>query len=199
MTDEPSDRRSASVLITVLGLCLACLTSVACSSLGISSEADRIAREFVDKTFSHCGDSYFGTVQGFKGNFSRFVEIKGLSVSVRPIDIQEADKLNGYDWSGEIAIRCSASREFEKSGIFGNGGWADWHSGCGTGLLLNTEPEILVPLSKRNGQWFFYAAAPDRKQDGAWADLVSQLKAHAQSAASYTSQKPSCGEIPSEQ
>jgi hypothetical protein len=198
MTTHNPYRSFTSLAMMVIVLSFGCLTQGGCSSIrstGAGSEADHMASEFVEKTFSHCGDSYLGNIPGLFPKIPRLVEIKGFSVTVRSINIQEADRLNGYEWKGEILIRCSSSRDLSISGNSGK-----WYSGFGDGVLnVVIHPEIGVPLSKRNGQWFFYGeAAPDRTiQTGSSSldiDRANHLHGNMQNAASYNPKRISCSD-----
>ena len=77
------------------------------------------------------------------GNLS---EIKGLDVQIQDNGITDADKLNGFEWSGSIVIRCNSIRDFYNA-------WSEWRMGCGQNGLSAT----YVPLSKWKGQWLFYS------------------------------------------
>jgi hypothetical protein len=170
--------------ISVFSLAVVCLAG--CSLL--RSEADA-AQRFVDKSFSRCGNSYLGAVPGRIG--TSFSEIRGLSVSTRSNGITDADRLNGYEWSGNILIQCNSIRDFNSFR-----GWSEWYSGCAS----LTSSVITVPLSERKGRWFFYGNAPDTEPAGGWAGLMSGAGlAGAQSEASYNPKRISCTVVPNDQ
>lgn len=153
------------------------------------TEAESAAQRFVDKTFSNCGASYVRPVAGRIG--TSFSEIRGLSVSVRSNGITDADKLNGYEWSGNILMQCNSIRDFNSFH-----GWSPWYSGCSS----LTSSTITVPLSKWKGQWTFYANAPDTEPAGGWAGLFAGGGlSGARTEASYNPKKFGCSVIPNSQ
>lgn len=191
---------------TLLILSMSCLTLSSCSHVRIGTDpADRLAQEFVDKTFSHCGNSYFGAVPDSTDPLGpRFCQIRDLSVSARSYGLADADKLNGYEWSGEIAIHCGSTRALDKSG-----GWSDWRPGCSTNAFGGPlgdvfrdptgESVIRVPLCKRAGQWYYFANAPDPGQLRPFQELLSHGRDKAQPATSYSPERIACAVIPADQ
>jgi hypothetical protein len=152
------------VRISIVIVALASLAG--CSLRVFRSEADEAAQRFIDKSFSKCGDSYLGSIPGRL--WATYSQVKGLSVSTQPQDLSAADKLNGYEWIGQIRIECSSVRDFSQLR-----GWSQWYSGCG-GMAIGVSA-VYIPLYKRNGKWLFY---------GKWDD------------ASYSPKIFSCGQIP---
>jgi hypothetical protein len=156
------------VRIPVVILALVCL--VGCSLLGFRSESDEVAQRIIDKSFSKCGDSYLGKVPG--RSWAVFSQIKGLTVTTASQNLSTADKLNGYQWVGQIWIGCSAVRDFGKFSGWSSG-WSSGSSWCG-GLAVATTGDS-IPLCKMNGKWFVF---------GKWE------------AASYKPERIDCGKIP---
>jgi hypothetical protein len=156
------------VRISIVALALACLA--ACSLHVFRSEADEAAQRFIEKSFSKCGDSYLGTIPGRR--WAIYSQVKGLTVTTESQDLSPADKLNGYQWIGQIWIGCSAVRDFGKFSGW-SPEWAPGSSWCG-GLAVATTGDA-IPLCKRDGKWFVF---------GKWEE------------ASYNPKKIDCGEIP---
>lgn len=93
-------------------------------------------------------------LNNFKGH--DYVEMKDVTVKITSLEITEADKLNGVEWSGYAEFHAKAGRFHFPAEIKGNSGdsgsqssqrWDEWKMGD----FLNMLPTFY--LHKTNGQW----------------------------------------------
>jgi hypothetical protein len=122
------------------------------------SEAEVAAQTVWNGIVTRCGNHWFaGTIKpevvmGAAGatvaSTSTLVEYQRVTVGVTPNHLDEADALNGLEWSGAAELkggfyRSHLSLEGEK--------WGDWQSANGTQLFV---------LRKQRGVWAFAFVDP---------------------------------------
>lgn len=132
--------------------CVSWLFVLGCSSCSpfrsaVRSQADGAAEQFVEKAFTKCGDSYYGMLGKYG---TELTQMKDISVTTGVETLSAADKLNGYEWMGEIVIHCRASRAYSSSGRYS--GWQEWQPSCNS---WEPSGSIEVQLAKKNGQWLY--------------------------------------------
>lgn len=103
-------RKSTELLVLILYCTLL-------ESCGLSSEAQKVAQQAMDKKVRRCGNSYFTKRPGQNW----FWEIKDFHWKVAPRSLSEADRLNGWEFNGDINFNYSAVRE-----AFGDKCWRNW-------------------------------------------------------------------------
>ena len=120
---------------------LACAGKSSPASAG-AKEAQREAEKFWFAQITKCADSYYREAN-LKGGGREVFEIKEPSVRLAPWKVDDADRLNGIEWHGMIALEAKAVR------VWGSmlGHWETWSNGAGR--LSDRE----YPMQKVNGQW----------------------------------------------
>jgi hypothetical protein len=145
----------------------------------LQTEAEKKAQEYVERTIANCGNGYYVRI-----NWTEFVlnsllqqqelfEIKAPVPVVKETPLTEADKLNGIEWRGSLAILTAAHRKLEGQR------WGEWRDG---GPKQVTMGELGDPALLYLGDGSFY------KKQERWS--IDQPDANP----SYI--KPSCSEIP---
>lgn len=140
--------QSLSLILTLFGL-MTLLVFSGCDKLQQSSNQKHIkqtksggnldaqALEMVEITLNRvlpkCGDSWF-SIEKIHSN-ETLIEHKGLTLTIKPWPVNEADKLNGLEWQGEV--QGSESRRFNHGQ-----GWNEWYTSY-----------ISVYAEKRNAGW----------------------------------------------
>ena len=101
----------------------------------------------------HCGDAWYGWGGG-SGDFrGTILELKDISVEVKPYELSKADRANGIEWKGLVFIKCDLYREHVGKE------WGKWKDGSGgvrifqIGFLQMTEEPGVVSLVIENGEW----------------------------------------------
>jgi serine/threonine-protein kinase len=108
------------------------------------SEAQEETQKQFQKVYTKCGDSYFSKtlVQGL-------VEYKDVTFSVKQIDLEEADRLNGVEWKGVAIVKSKLIRFY----LSDKRTWTDWQS---ENAFVNPGQNIgTYTAEKRQGQWKF--------------------------------------------
>ena len=121
-----------------------------------SDPAYDAAKQYWDRMGKHCGDSFYinadfnnigeWIVGGYYQRPGGPTEFKGFTFSELEKPLTEADRLNGFEWSGQTAMTASTYRSWE------SGNWTQWND-VSTSLGFNSF--FSVPLFKKNGQWFY--------------------------------------------
>lgn len=82
-------------------------------------------------------------------------QVRDISVQgVTSFDLSDADKMNGFEWAGEVTFKQTPCREVGEQGVVleglanqmiyrQKGQWSQW---------LDFKPEA-VPVAKQNGKW----------------------------------------------
>jgi predicted nucleic acid-binding Zn ribbon protein len=88
------------------------------------SVQDRMSKEIITKTKKEiesrllfCNGSWYGY------GASRILEMKGISLEVKPNEITKADRANGIDWKGQILVEADLYREYDGKK------WREWKEG----------------------------------------------------------------------
>ena len=122
-----------------------------------TSEADVAAKHFWDRMGKQCGDGYYMNVSvfslslwltgGFMPGAKGLTEFRGFSYFQTKNNLTDADKLNGFEWSGRTSFSAKMYRSWESAR------WSDWQDG--SGLSMGSSGTLF----KKNGQWFYGAGA----------------------------------------
>jgi hypothetical protein len=126
---------------------LACtfLTSSCGVTSALKSEPEKMADEYWKKTLTKCGDHYF-TLNSVHDMGTGISEYQGVSFAIEDFGMSDANRLNGYEWSGRAVADCRATRY---SNAESGGTWTDWQTGCVWKLPLK------VSMWKFKGKWFY--------------------------------------------
>lgn len=89
----------------------------------LAEEAERVAQDYWKKRVTQCGDSFY-TRFNVSGDIGEF---KGGSVELRSYPVGEAERLNGYQYSGITTFKFRVYRIFSAR----NNRWQDWTSDNG--------------------------------------------------------------------
>jgi hypothetical protein len=108
----------------------------------IDVEAQQQAENFWFGQITKCGTDYYRQAE-IKNAGSEFYQIKEPMVRLAPWKVDDADRLNGIEWHGMIALEAKATRGWDS----GLGHWETWSNGAGR--LSDHE----YPMQKVNGQW----------------------------------------------
>lgn len=129
----------------------------------LDEQASDQANKLLMEHWSVCGDllvarltnNFDGqALNNFRGH--DYVEMKGVTVKITSLELTEADKLNGVEWSGYAEFHATAGRfhfPAEPKGNSGDNGdqpssqWDKWQMGD----FLNMLPTFY--LHRDNGQW----------------------------------------------
>ncbi|MGO9545735.1 MAG: hypothetical protein ACLPPF_13200 [Rhodomicrobium sp.] len=108
----------------------------------VNAEAEGVAKKVWDTLLMKCGDDYYyagsffdqlGNLRALTGpvKSNHVTEFKGAKFTVSPLDLSEAQKLNGVEFIGRIAMISSAFRT-------GQGGkWNVWSDGPAGRVMRN--------------------------------------------------------------
>jgi hypothetical protein len=110
----------------------------------LAEQAMTQARSHFDSVWLKRGDSWFTVENQVPLWGEKLVEAKDISFkAVDRLPLAQADKLNGVEWSGRIAINATVSRS---RAIRKASDWSAWQSGF---------PILVSPyeLTKKNGKW----------------------------------------------
>jgi hypothetical protein len=163
---------------------------VACSALlpvqtsaqqnDVKSAADRLWAKLLTK----CGDTYytggysFGDDQHFEGlGLPLFpkptsddvtkaaAEFKGVSFVITTLNVTQADKLNGIEWSGILDLYSTAFRTKGPQ----DSGWGEWENGSGdrreagaSCCAREAYAGIGIDLVKQRGTWLYHGVPIER-------------------------------------
>jgi hypothetical protein len=64
--------------------------------------------------YRRAGDRYVAKNSKLAGNF---IEARGIEYEVKELPLNEADKLNGFDWRGRGTVKCAARRFYAPAGV----------------------------------------------------------------------------------
>jgi hypothetical protein len=119
-------------------------------------DARQQAAKYLESNFTKCGDSYYLLVRlsDSDGMFNGLYQLRGLTISLEPGRLSEADRLNGIEWTGAVEYKVRANRKYE------NGSWSEWRNGF---FPFRPHP-LVIGLVKRNGGW--NVQAPSRQRIG---------------------------------
>lgn len=101
--------------LCVPATCVSVLAALlVCSGCGLvfgGGEAERFANKYWGERLTKCGDTYLAhnVSPSFTPEFA-ITEYKDVSVWVNPNQLSEADKLNGFEWSGGTGFRYTSMR-----------------------------------------------------------------------------------------
>jgi hypothetical protein len=119
---------------------IACALSACDSITGPGAEARDVAQQYWDKYLTTCGDRYFAYENHLPMTPNHLYELKGPTFSIQSYDLSEANRLNGYQWSGLMEMNCTATRTYWDTE------WTAWGS-CGRVGLRRI-------LFKSNDHWY---------------------------------------------
>lgn len=148
------------ICITLL-TALLCLASCSSGKSTLSTEADRKAQEYFERTVAKCGDSYYAKVRWSDIDTTNLriiphetlLQLKDPFVTVKEKTLTEADKLNGIEWEGWIIFVTSAYKEHND---FQNS-WSNWSDGVPKHIsiipIIGGKPMLDRTFSKKNGRW----------------------------------------------
>jgi hypothetical protein len=131
------------------------LSLTSCSPTG-TSEADRIIKQYWDKTVAKCGDNYITDRPYMSGTTvvpgERLITaFKGFSYSVQSYPVTEADKLNSIEWHGRTNF-YSTSYRYWIPNVKTGGTWWHWSEGTPADYSYI---DLIVELEKEKGHWFY--------------------------------------------
>lgn len=129
--------------LVLVGL-LCCLGLAACASTTsttsptsptspIDKEAAEMNQKYWEEHFVKCGDSYYG-----EASWGALIQHRGVTFQVKPSQLTDLDKENGYEWIGTGVMKASSTREREVRRE-----WTDW---------VITEL-LLTRMKKKKGKW----------------------------------------------
>jgi hypothetical protein len=123
---------------------------------GLDAEAKQEAEKFWAGQLTRCGGSYYRETQ-LKNGDKEFFEIKEPEARLAPRKVTDADRLNGVEWLGMVALEAKAVR------VWGSrlGHWEAWSNGAGR--LSDRE----YPMKKVNGRWDV-----DTKKGGVFDEVI---------------------------
>jgi len=109
-------------------------------------DARKQAEQYLESNFSRCSDSYYLLVrlQDVDGIFSGLYQLKGLSISMEPASLTEADRQNGIEWRGGVEYKVTTNRVYDR------GVWGDWRNG---GIFPYRPNPLVIGMNKKNGKW----------------------------------------------
>lgn len=106
--------RKSAMRLCVPATCVSVLAAVlVCSGCGLvfgGSEAERFANKYWDERLTKCGDTRLAHTLLPNMPGISIIEFKGVSVWVNPAQLSEADKLNGFEWSGATGLSPTSWR-----------------------------------------------------------------------------------------
>jgi hypothetical protein len=149
-----------ALLAVLFGLSF-CSGSVVTTRSNPDTEAEKKAQEYLERTVTKCGDSYYVKAERADVERGKFTQTESLFQLDSPITIVQkrkeplthADELNHVEWEGAIRLMAVAHREYSWWS-----GWSSWSDGPPynysanpllAGGVLNSN------LTKQNGQWRF--------------------------------------------
>lgn len=119
----------------------------------IDDEADKAAEVFWAKSFSKCGDSYFGKTappEYWARTAPMIYEFKEpYFFTHHEMDdrvFTEADKLNGLEWVGRTSMMISKAHRF-----YSNGEWSEWEDST----PYDQYKKMHASVRKIKGKWDF--------------------------------------------
>ena len=130
-------------IVTALGLIILCLLPLGCSSRSnpsqspLDAEARRKGEEYWYGALTKCGASYYGKYE--PNDFT--YQFNDVSIELNHIQLTEASRLNGIEWSGWATLQSKTSRMRVKKME-----WDSWRNG-------SIFPLPAVPIKKINGRW----------------------------------------------
>jgi hypothetical protein len=114
------------VAVIHVSLTAALLVCSGCGAAPGSTEAERFAKKYWDERLTKCGDTYLA--HNLSPNFTTpefaIIEYTRVSVWVNPVELSEADKLNGFEWSGGTGFWYTSMR-FKPNGKAKMSDWID--------------------------------------------------------------------------
>lgn len=141
------------VLVIVGSLACLFLVVFGMKTSGSTSEVDAVAQQYWDRMGKQCGDSYYVKVSASSLSMwltgSLVPGRRGLTEFKRAVhlqkenDLTDAEKLNGFEWSGRTWFFTSMYREWNA------GHWSQWQDGH----WLSTGSS--AAFFKKNGHWFY--------------------------------------------
>jgi hypothetical protein len=182
MLDEPGiPKLRVATLVGTIPLLLSILMSLGCQS-GLfydpNAEATRIAEQWRDKTFTECGDSLYYHympaddlgIRGFHWVPEQTFQYQGVSLSIAPVAVSNAEQLNGIEWKGTATFNCSVQRAYVSAH------WNPWQDCTAYPVPFTNQvgPVASLPLMKQSGHWF----------------------SNGQSLETYTVKKITCDQVP---
>jgi hypothetical protein len=106
------------------------------------SDAEAFARKGFEQQFTKCEDSYFA----YKAPWG-LVEYKDVTLDMKQMDLNNADRLNGIEWKGVANFNCDLTRLYDYTAHK----WSDWTA---KNPFLNPDGNVaFYTVAKRQGQW----------------------------------------------
>jgi hypothetical protein len=129
----------------ILLLFCSCVAKIDSSDSSLTSEADRLAKQYWDSGLNKCGEFHYGRTWIRIGLPVADVlfQYKDLEVETKPGKITEADKLNGIEWKGTSYLKPSAHRHYN----YKTKKWTVWRNG------VPSQPTVYANLIKQRGEW----------------------------------------------
>ena len=112
---------------------------------GIDAEAKAEAEKFWQARLVKCGEDWNGLGYLTDRVFS-FIQVKNPQLQLKAAKLSEADKLNGFTWSG------TARMTFQTYRIYLVNNWDQWRTIGGSG---SPQQHLFIDFAKKNGQWVF--------------------------------------------
>lgn len=124
----------------------------------MEDQAQDLAKADFQKYWTHCGDAWFSHHTAPEKTFWStdqfdYVEQRGVDIRVVSNDISEADRMNGFQWSGQVIFSGTVYRLHFPPGLSKplmesappKPGWSDWINGRWAIPMYS--------LTKQNGNW----------------------------------------------
>lgn len=116
-------------------------------------EAIEIASQIFAQAWTQMGDSWFAHTEQAVGGFifnSRHIpgmfQMKSVSFQISPLQISEADSLNGIEWAGDVTISSRVHRKY----IDENHQWEGWNNGTPQYMEIGSTTYRLI---RKQGSW----------------------------------------------
>jgi hypothetical protein len=126
----------------------------------VDEEARAEAIKFFETKYTKCGDSYYTFRPSAPGLVAAIEQNKGLTVTVKPIPVTEADKLNGVVWKGLVTLQ-SPFRLY----IMPKKEWLEWKDSVAVTVFAENK---LNKWSLRNVEPSYAPGAPPGTSNETW-------------------------------
>jgi len=117
------------------------------SKLPLVEQAQVAARDYFERNFSRCGDSYFSAFSNYDEQGINQYRSPKFVIS-RTNQITEADRLNGVKWAGQVNFVYAAARTYNRN-------WSPWKN-------YNQWKEFTFDVIKIGNDWQVESAQTPR-------------------------------------
>jgi len=140
-----SSKTSVKTLVFLVTI-VSALLAVSCST-GYEAEARRETEGFWDTKMTKCGDSYYMREDSY---WKPLIQIKKRAISISADKLNEADKLNGFEFKGIARMLPEMYRVHQM------GRWGEWRKGSfGSEIerIGGIANDYVTRVEKKNGKW----------------------------------------------